>query len=287
MHTLSVLQKCFRESLPEIHRKRSQALTAAVDAVAHGARVTITGLGRSLTGTSTRIKHRVKRMDRLVGNRLLGAQRKRFYQAIVLRLLAGCPQPIILVDWSDFSVDRQQQLLCASLAVGSRAITLFEELHPYRKLGNRLVQHRFLDQLKAMMPTHCLPIVIADAGFRVPFYRHVGNCPGLRPRILRAMLNARPRRPAAGVKTLRGFVFSRGCAARAPARPGCRLRARCGPSGLRSRARRRPPRPPPQAGAPHSNSEQHSARQKLALQPTSTPCGVAVKGCASRAARDP
>lgn len=173
MHTLPVLQKFFRESLPDIHQKRCQALTAAVDAVAHGARVTITSLGRSLAETSTRIKHRVKRMDRLVGNRLLGAQRTRIYQAIVLRLLTGCAQPIILVDWSDFSVDRQQQLLRASLAVGSRAITLFEELHPYRKLGNRLVQHRFLNQLKAMMPTHCMPIVIADAGFRVPFYRHV------------------------------------------------------------------------------------------------------------------
>lgn len=103
MHTLPVLQKFFRESLPEIHQKRSQALTVAVDAVAHGARVTITGLGRSLTGTSTRIKHRVKRMDRLVGNRLLGAQRKQFYQAIVLRLLTGCPQPIILVERSSIT----------------------------------------------------------------------------------------------------------------------------------------------------------------------------------------
>ena len=112
-------------------------------------------------------------MDRLIGNRLLGAQRKAFYRVIVWRLLAGCRQPIILVDWSDFSVDRQQQLLRASLAVGHRAITLFEELHPYRKLGNRQVQHRFLNQLRTMVPTHCTPIIIADAGFRVPFHRHV------------------------------------------------------------------------------------------------------------------
>jgi hypothetical protein len=112
-------------------------------------------------------------MDRLIGNRLLGAQRKTIYRSLVLRLLAGCQQPIILVDWSDFSVDRQQQLLRASLAVGSRAITLYEELHPYRKLANRQVQHRFLNQLRTMVPTHCRPIIIADAGFRVPFYRHV------------------------------------------------------------------------------------------------------------------
>lgn len=173
MHTQPVLQKFFRESLPDIHQTRCQALTVAVDAVTRGARVTITGLGRSLADSGVRIKHRVKRMDRLIGNRLLGAQRKTVYRAIVLRLLASCRQPIILLDWSDFSVDRQQQLLRASLAVGSRSMTLFEELHPYRKLGNRQVQHRFLDQLAAMLPMHCTPIVIADAGFRVPFYRYV------------------------------------------------------------------------------------------------------------------
>jgi len=109
MHTQPVLQKFFRESLPGIHQTRCQALTVAVDAVARGARVTITGLGRSLAHTGVRIKHRIKRMDRLIGNRLLGAQCKTVYRAIVLRLLASCLQPIILIDWSDFSVDRHQK----------------------------------------------------------------------------------------------------------------------------------------------------------------------------------
>lgn len=43
MHTQPVLQKFFRESLPEVHQTRCQALIVAVDAVARGARVTITG----------------------------------------------------------------------------------------------------------------------------------------------------------------------------------------------------------------------------------------------------
>lgn len=173
MHTRLVLQKFFRESLPQLHRFRSQALMDAVDAVTHGARVSITTLGRALGDTGTRIKHRVKRMDRLVGNGLLHAQARQIYQAMIRRLLAGCVQPMILIDWSDFSADRQQQLLRASLAVGSRAVTLYEELHPYRKLANRKVQHRFVDRLQGMLPAHCTPIIIADGGFRVPFYRYV------------------------------------------------------------------------------------------------------------------
>lgn len=172
MHTLAVLQKLFRDSLPEVHARRRESLSAAVDSVAQGARVAITAMGRSLSAT-TRVKHRVKRMDRLVGNRLLTAERERFYQMIMQRLLAGCARPLILIDWSDFSADRQQQLLRASVPVGGRAITVYEELHAYEKLANRAVQHRFLDRLEAMLPVGCKPIIIADAGFRVPFFRYV------------------------------------------------------------------------------------------------------------------
>ena len=60
-------------------KRRGQALIAALEALARDARVTITGLGRSLADTGVRIMHRVKRMDRLIGNRLLDVQRKAFH----------------------------------------------------------------------------------------------------------------------------------------------------------------------------------------------------------------
>jgi hypothetical protein len=172
MHTLPVLQKFLAVSLPDIHQRRREVLVAAVDAVAQGAQVGITSMGRGLTG-ATRIKHRVKRMDRLVGNHRLLSERDRYYAAIIERLLSHCPRPVIVVDWSDFSVDRQQQLLRASVPAGGRAITIYEELHPSRLLANRTVQHRFLDKLKQLLPPDCTPIIIADAGFRVPFFRYV------------------------------------------------------------------------------------------------------------------
>ncbi len=172
MHTLPVLQKCLRVSLSAIHAHRLDSLSVAVDAVLHGARVSITSMGRGLSDT-TRIKHRVKRMDRLIGNRLLHAQRMTVYQAIITRLLNGCQQPVILIDWSDFSADRQHQLLRASVPMGGRAITLYEALHPGEKLGNRRLQQPFLERLKTLLPVACIPVIIADSGFRVPFFRYV------------------------------------------------------------------------------------------------------------------
>jgi hypothetical protein len=172
MHTLPVLHKFFRSAFPEVHAARLEALTIAVDAVAQGAGVSITAMGRGLN-SAIRIKHRVKRMNRLVGNHLLFERREHFYRAMSMRLLCGCEQPLILIDWSEFSADGAQQLLRASVPVGGRALTLYEELHPQALLGNRSVQHRFLDRLAAIVPAHCRPIVIADAGFRVPFFRYV------------------------------------------------------------------------------------------------------------------
>jgi Transposase DDE domain len=172
MHTRTVLQKLLHYSFPTVHRKRLTAVQIAVDSINDGAAVSITTMGRHLA-SGVRIKHRIKRMDRLVGNSRLYAQRKLFYRAMSQWLLKAIPQPVILIDWSDFSKDRKQQLLRAAIPVGGRSITLYEELHPIERLSNREVQHRFLIRLRAILPERCTPIIIANSGFRVPFYRHV------------------------------------------------------------------------------------------------------------------
>jgi hypothetical protein len=71
--------------------------------------------------------------------------------------------------------DQSQQLLRASLPVGGRSITLYEEVHPDSKLGNRRVQHQFLAHLQKLLPQHVIPIIVADSGFRTPFFREVGR----------------------------------------------------------------------------------------------------------------
>lgn len=172
MHTLPVLHHFFRTAFPQVHAARREALAVAVDAVAHGAPVTITTMGRGLHSPA-RIKHRIKRMNRLVGNASLAAERITFYRAMSCRLLCATAQPIILVDWSEFTPDGAQQLLRAALPIGGRAITLYEEFQPQALLGNRTVQPCFLDRLRSILPSGCTPIIIADAGFRVPFFRYV------------------------------------------------------------------------------------------------------------------
>ena len=91
------------------------------------------------------------------------------------RLLNHLSEVIIAVDWSPSCADQSWHLLRAAIPVGGRSLTLYEEVHPQSKLGNRKVQHQFLQQLATLVPVTCRPIIVADSGFRTPFFRYTEN----------------------------------------------------------------------------------------------------------------
>jgi hypothetical protein len=59
------------------------------------------------------------------------------------------------------------------LVCPGRALSLYEEVHPEAKLGNRQVQTRFLDTLKRVLPEGCCPVLITDAGFHAGWFKAV------------------------------------------------------------------------------------------------------------------
>ena len=169
MSIISTLHTLLKASLPNLHAARFNALMAAVGAGLTGASVSITSLGRAISG-ATFIKHKIKRLDRLIGNYHLKSDRLALYDVMTGFLLKALPLPLIIIDWSPLTDDQSQQLLRASLPVGGRTITLYEEVHPGKKLGNRRVQHQFLSTLQQLLPPHVTPIIVADSGFRAPFF---------------------------------------------------------------------------------------------------------------------
>jgi hypothetical protein len=155
-----------------MHVTRQAVLFAAVDALMHGGRLTITGLGRAVRSKTT-VKHAIKRMDRLLSNGRLYGERVQIQMALIRWILGSQVQPIILVDWSDLTADRRWQLLRAALPVGGRALTMYEEIHPLSRLTNPRVHRTFLRTLHRLVPSGITPIVVTDAGFRAPWLREV------------------------------------------------------------------------------------------------------------------
>ena len=143
MHAVHILHQYLRRYCPGVHLKRLAALLACVSAALLGQRITLSELGRALPSRA-QVKHSIKRVDRLLGNRQLAAERFDIYQAIARLLVADVQRPVILVDWSDLTADRRWQLLRAALPVGGRALTLYEEVHPLRHFANRRVHGAFL-----------------------------------------------------------------------------------------------------------------------------------------------
>ena len=136
MSTIRLLHGLFKQAIPTLHNSRIKALLAAVEAGLKGASLSLTALGRALSGPAY-IKHKIKRMDRLIGNPHLKTERTAFYGAMAQWLLQSIRLPLILIDWSPLTADQSQQLLRAALPTGGRAITLYEEIHTNLKLGNR------------------------------------------------------------------------------------------------------------------------------------------------------
>ncbi|WP_295449792.1 IS4 family transposase [uncultured Thiodictyon sp.] len=172
MHTSTLLHFWLGQWLSCIHSKRLLALFDMVTACVAGAGLSITSVGRRLEGPTT-LKHKIKRADRLIGNPHLYGERTAIYGALCQATLARIPEPLILIDWSDIKADQSFHLLRASIAVGGHALTLYEEIHPNCHYGNPRVQERFLHTVASLLPPGAAPIVIADAGFKVPFFRAV------------------------------------------------------------------------------------------------------------------
>lgn len=174
MHVLTILHRILSTSFPEIHTKRLASLLAAVEAVVTGSRLTLSDMGRGLSGPVA-VKHNIKRIDRLLGNCSLHIEIPKLYEALVRQCLDGISMPLIVVDWSDLTLDRKWQLIRASVAIEGRSMTLYEEVHPQSSATSPNVHEAFLTQLATMLPPSCVPLLITDAGFRGAWFRLVNR----------------------------------------------------------------------------------------------------------------
>ena len=172
MQAVILVRRYLKTACASIHATRLTVLCVAVEAMIHGGRLTVTGLGRALRSGTT-VKHAIKRMDRLLSNGQMQGEREQIQAALIHWILGAQPQPVIVVDWSDLTADRRWQLLRAALPVGGRALTLYEEVHPLRRLTNPHVHRAFLRTLHRLVPAGAIPIVVTDAGFRAPWLREV------------------------------------------------------------------------------------------------------------------
>lgn len=169
MHAKKIVGEILSGCLQCLHAKQAEGVKVAVCGALGGERLSLSQLARSVE-SATAMRHRVKRIDRLLGNEALYAARASIYCGVAEQWLAGIEHVLVVIDCSDVTSGQQWHLLRASVSVEGRSVTLYEEVHHQRKYGNRTVHRRFLAQLPKLLPAGCTPIIMTDAGFHSTWF---------------------------------------------------------------------------------------------------------------------
>jgi hypothetical protein len=172
MNAKQVLSKCLSLVTPLMHKTLRFSLFAAIESSMNGGSLYITGLGRNITNKAKE-KHKIKRVDRLCSNANVHREIEFIYTRMTHLLVGKMKQPIIHIDWSDLDDRKQHFLIRAYLAAQGRSLTLYEEIYPLNKKEKPKTHLLFMTKLKAMLPHDCKPIIVTDAGFRIPWFKQI------------------------------------------------------------------------------------------------------------------
>lgn len=172
MRAREILQRQIESELRHVHKARIRAVFAAAWTVLRCGRCSLTALGRAIAEKTSQ-KHGIKRIDRLLGNVRLHDQHVPFYRAIARRVVARHVRPVVLVDWT--AVTPKLWALTAAVPFEGRAVIVYARTYPTGRYMKPYVNSEFLKELARVLPPHCAPIIVADAGFRSPFMQLVSG----------------------------------------------------------------------------------------------------------------
>ncbi len=158
--------------MPQNHQKRPNSLMVATESLFDGNQLSLTQLGRNITG-SVAAKHNIKRIDRLLGNHHLAQDKITLYQWHARYLCGSNPMPIILVDWSDVREQLRIMTLRASISVLDRSVTVYEHTFLFEDYNAPRSHNAFLVELANVLPQGCCPLIVTDAGYRNTWFREV------------------------------------------------------------------------------------------------------------------
>ncbi len=169
MRASSILNAFLNNVTPSMHKVRRASLSAVLTSLLSGSSLAITSLGRNIHSDTTE-KHQIKRSMRICSNPNLGGEILTTYSSVANKIVAQQMAPIILIDWSDLDPRKQHFLLRASIAVEGRSLTLYEKIYTLAEKEIPRTHKAFMTTLKSMLPPNCKPIIVSDAGFRVPWF---------------------------------------------------------------------------------------------------------------------
>ena len=167
MHVNGFLHKTLSSVM---HSKRLFTLSFLVEGLLCSKKLSVTELGRGMKTCITE-RSSIRKADRFIGNKEIHKKEvSLIYKNIALILIGNKKKPRIIVDWTHVP-NTKFHVLRAALVSEGRALTLHEETHEEKNLGNRKIEKNFLLTLHRWMPPKTKPIVVTDAGFHNEWFK--------------------------------------------------------------------------------------------------------------------
>lgn len=152
-------------SCPHIHSTRLQAVLDVATGLQKSQNLSLTAIGRQLSG-DTSIKHRVKKVDRLLANRHLYEEVTSIYKGLssyVLKYINQSHQIPLIVDLCYMKDTHAVQMLSAEVALKGRSLPIYREVFEENQLKQRAPE--FISRLSSCIPGDREVLIIMDSGF--------------------------------------------------------------------------------------------------------------------------
>lgn len=161
------------EGCPFIHENRINAVLDASSALRDSQNLSLSQIGRSVKGASD-VKHKIKKVDRLEGNKHLHEELDILYKALSSYVFTYLSQDIslpIVIDVCFMKDDRAIQMLSAEVATKGRTLPLYWKVFEEGELKKQTQD--FLKELFHCIPSDRKVIVIMDAGFHCEWFETI------------------------------------------------------------------------------------------------------------------
>src|SRR5579871_934894 len=161
----ALLHAHLEENCPDIHATRLQAVMDVATGLQRSRHFSISAIGKCLQ-SDARPKHRIKKVDRLLGNKHLYAELADIYKglsAYVFRYIVQDSYTPVVVDLCFLKDSHDIQMLSAEVATKGRSIPIYREVFESRQLKHRA--REFLAGLADCIPSDRDILIIMDAGF--------------------------------------------------------------------------------------------------------------------------
>jgi hypothetical protein len=167
----TVCHNFFRTVLSSFHQARTNTLLSCAEGLIAGNTLSLTKIGRHLPGKA-KVKHKIKRVDRFIGNQKLHDENTAISAAIARRITACLPSCVIAIDWSG-CCSQDFHVLRASLVYDGRGLPLLNRVVSSERQEHNDEHQQFLLDLQALLGTQRRVVIVTDAGFKTPWLRQV------------------------------------------------------------------------------------------------------------------